>query len=135
MKNFSMDAMLELESQLQDYGWIAHHEDSPDGKTANHHTHGLAENFDHDDFQLVLDVDPRIPQEIFSRLVDLVAEGTVFQEGKRYARVITGFEVEMKRVEEDERELLRVILPDPNGKFPEDDGCEEMYMMQAHAFL
>jgi hypothetical protein len=58
-----------------------------------------------------------------------VADGeTVFTEGIRTDILENGMDVQLMTFDNDP--TLYVILPDPNGKLPMDDDCEEPYKFQ-----
>ncbi|MEI2467797.1 ribonuclease E inhibitor RraB [Niallia taxi] len=97
---------------------------------ANYHTHGVEENFSHQDFQIVLDMDPEIANDVFFTLVDEVKKGRRFKEGKVYTNIITDFNIAFKQYKEMNRKVLRVLLPDENGKLPIESDCDEYYKHQ-----
>jgi hypothetical protein len=98
-------------------GWIGDYifgcDDMPYG--INAHTHGLAENFDHLDLQVVLDINDRMINNIFTTCADRIKEGETFEPGVPYAGVLRGYMVTFAKAKEDDREVLRVILPDKDG--------------------
>lgn len=104
-------------AKIAEYGWVSHVVDQdPDVPTGfNAHTHGFSETLQHPDFQIVLRVPPRICHDIFAGLFLRVQQGDRFQAGRRYDRVIQGYEVLLLKAQESGREVLRIILPDPNG--------------------
>lgn len=97
---------------------------------ANYHTHGIKENFQHLDFQIVLDIDPEIANDIFFTLVDEVKKGTRYEEGKIYTGIITDLNIAFKQYKEMNRDVLRVLLPDEDGKLPIESECDNYYKHQ-----
>lgn len=104
---------------LAEYGWYAHLVFDDDGSPTgfNCHTHGLAETCGHPDFQIVLP----LPTEIAHGVLIALAEGVV-KDGRRFAAgtpavgIIRGFPVGFAEASECGRPVLRVILPDPDGR-------------------
>ena len=117
---------------LEEYGWYMDivPAEEYDEVHANYHTHGVQENFNHMDFQIVLDMDPEIAHQIFVDLIIDVSNGKSFIEGKEYPDIIVGFNVAFKEYKEMKREVLRVLLPDRNGALPTEEICEEYYKIQ-----
>ena len=55
------------ENMLQEYGWYMHSilAEDIDGIHANYHTHGLRDNFNHQDLQIALNMDPEVAHSVF----------------------------------------------------------------------
>lgn len=119
-----------MDKALQEQGWIMHAVFSEDGIHANNHTHGLYENYDHLDLQATLNIDPKIIHAIFSTMIEAIKNGFTYNDGEKYEKIIHNFPVECKLFQECGRDVLRVIFPDPNGLFPSDSDCDEMYKSQ-----
>lgn len=77
-----------------------------------------------------LPVDPQTIYPILIVMVEQVKEGKLFETDKKDSRVLQGFDVIFKEFDEEDRTVLRLILPDPNGKFPGDEGCMAPYSLQ-----
>lgn len=71
------------------------------------HTHGLKENFNHSDIQVVLPVDSQTIHPILIMMVEQVKEGKVFETDKKDSQVLQRFDVIFKEFEE-ETELFCV---------------------------
>lgn len=101
---------------LKTHGWFAHYVDGielvPNG--VNFHTHGF-ESKGHPDFQVVVNCPQRVVHSIFSNLYQKVEKGEKFEHGGQYYGIIIGFPVLMLMAYEDDRQLLRIILPDTQG--------------------
>ncbi|WP_052343529.1 DUF4262 domain-containing protein [Bacillus massiliigorillae] len=130
MQNENSKDFISEENQalLDKQGWFYQYEEL-DGSVANIHTHGLAENLNHIDLQLVLKLDKEMAEMLLHTVIDNIAEGYKYREG-RSDQVIDGIEVEFKLFEESDRMVLRLILPDEEGRFPSDEGCQEPYNKQ-----
>ncbi|MBM7648081.1 hypothetical protein JOC78_001021 [Bacillus ectoiniformans] len=117
---------------LEEYGWYmdAIYAEEYDGVHANYHTHGVQENFNHVDFQIVLDMNPKVVNDIFYTLIDFIKSGRKFEESKEYTDIIEGFKVGVKQYKEMGRDVLRVLLPDENGTLPTENDCNEYYKSQ-----
>lgn len=118
-----------MQKQLEEVGWIMHVVSSDEGVRANHHTHGLEDHLGHLDLQIVLNIDPEISRNIFGGIVEEIKKGKTYKSGK-HSGVIESYDVQMLEFEESDRTILRIILPDPNGKFPDDEHCEKTYKTQ-----
>lgn len=112
--------------------WIIHHVFGYDaaGNFANNHTHGM-EQYNHLDFQLVLNINPQIVAAILNNLGMRVRDGDIFEPNAMVEDIITNYAVRLDLKEETDRPVLRVILPDPNGLYSGDPGCQEPYNSQA----
>ena len=118
---------------MEEYGWVVHFVFEVNGEfegLANIHTHGLLESFGHKDLQLVLPLDPKDSHPLLAGIVNQVKEGRVFKEDIATSKVIHNYDVYFKEVIENDRTLLRLILPDPNGKFTNEKDCIDPYNRQ-----
>jgi Domain of unknown function (DUF4262) len=117
---------------IEEYGWYmdAIFAEEYDDIHANYHTHGVQENFNHMDFQIVLNMDPEIANDIFFTLIDEISSGTRFEEGNEYSDIIEGFKVTFKQYKEMGRDVLRVLLPDEDGVLPIEENCDQYYKSQ-----
>lgn len=121
------------QEMLEEHGWLVHFVFESNGELnglANCHTHGLLENFGHKDLQIVLPISPENAHPLLSGIVSQIKEGRVFEPDIATSKVISNFDVFFKEFEENERTVLRLILPDPNGKYPSDEDCEDPYNRQ-----
>jgi hypothetical protein len=117
----AMARLVSLEDgAIAKHGWFAHivPDDNALPYKFNAHTHGMAENKGHPDFQIVLPLDHETTMGIFWRLAERIDDGERFDTriGEPVDRVIQMIPVAMARATEGDREVLRVILPDPQGK-------------------
>lgn len=104
---------------MKKYGWVADlvrdDEDCPYG--VNLHTHGLEESFNHPDLQVCLPLDPSIGHGVLSAVVSRIKEGRKFKDCEEVEGVLQkGFSVMFVEAEEGGRKVLRVILPDAEGR-------------------
>lgn len=132
MKQFN-DLMKKEEEMMEKYGFVIHNvfptKDDKDGKFTIH-THGLKKSFNHMDLEVVLPISPKIVAGIFHGMVDSIKEGETFEDKSTSDRVIQNFDVQLVRVNDGKRDLLRIVLPDENGKFPCDKDCADIYKSQ-----
>jgi Domain of unknown function (DUF4262) len=108
------------EAMLKENGWVAHFvfDDGDFPNRTNYHTHGLADNFQHADLQICLHIQPKIAHGLFAAAVKNIKNGVVYQAGKEYDQILTGgFTVKFIEVQETDRTLLRMLIPDENGKY------------------
>lgn len=96
----------------------------------NAHTHGL-ERYGHLDFQIVLAMDHQITGTILNELGLRVQAGEKFNSGDVLSDALKGpYDVRLVEMDEGDRKVLRVVLPDENNLFPGDDGCKYPYDQQ-----
>ncbi len=95
----------------------------------NAHTHGMGK-YGHPDFQVVL----RYPLEkvgyILNTLGKRVRGGERFHKGEYVAGIFEDCPVRLDEFEESGRKVLRVVIPDKKGSFPESKECDPRYRVQ-----
>jgi len=115
---------------LKNIDWIIHYVIGTEGPggIVNAHTHGM-ERYDHLDFQLVLPLVQKQTCEILNTIGIEVQNGRKFEPNIYYIDIFTcGFR--LLPVLETGRKVLRLILPDPQMRFPENPLCIEPYKSQ-----
>lgn len=95
----------------------------------NAHTHGL-ERYRHLDFQMVLQLPPEEIARILNTLGLRVQSGERFRPGDMVSGIYEDCDVRLDEYEETGRKVLRVIIPDANNVFPEQETCAAPYCMQ-----
>jgi len=123
----------EQQEMIKEHGWFMHYVFEHHGELnglANIHTHGLKENFNHPDIQVVLPLPPEVIHGVFSGIVEDVKNGRAFKPDVATKEVLQGYDVYFKEYTENGRKVLRLILPDPQGKFPFDEDCLDDYKSQ-----
>ena len=95
----------------------------------NAHTHGM-QQYQHPDFQLVLMLPPEEIGRILNALGMRVQRGESFHDGEYISGIYEDCLVRLNSFEESGRNVLRVIIPDADGLFPEERGCMETYKLQ-----
>lgn len=100
----------------------------------NIHTHGL-ENYNHLNFQLVLAVGTDEAKYILNTMGRRVQKGEVFHEGDMVSGIFEDCDITLKKYHETGRDVLRIIIPDRNNRFPGEEGCEEPYSHQEDSCL
>lgn len=96
---------------------------------ANFHTHGM-ENYNHLDFQVVLNIDEQLACYILDTFANRVRAGERFQDGDYVKGIFEDCDVRLDNFEEAGRQVLRVIIPDANNLFPGEEGCEVIPCIQ-----
>jgi hypothetical protein len=109
------------------YGWYAHYvaddDDSPTG--FNGHTHGFEESWKHPDIQIVIAMPQTQIHGIMAQMADLIKEGAKFEPGTEYNEVLQGYPVKFGWAREGgDRRVLRMILPDKQGRVARDEITE-----------
>ena len=117
------------------YGFFIHGTPANDGEYMNFHTHGVPESFNHQDIQIVMPFDPGITAQVIHNIVDLIKNGNRFVNGSTSQDVLSEYRGKKQVVRfidavESGRQVLRVLIPDKNGFFPEDVECDPRFKKQ-----
>lgn len=108
-------------AMMEKYGFVIHAlTDDPSYYRTNVHTHGLAENHGHPDFQILINLSVNRAHRLLCDLAFRVKNGEVFKAGDRVPKVVKNYAVLLIDREEEGRRVLRVILPDRAGNLEED---------------
>jgi len=94
----------------------------------NIHTHGM-HNYEHLDFQLVLPVSEEQAVSFLNSLCYEVKNGRKYTEGE-YDDDLFSCKYRLELYRETDRDVLRLILPDTQLRFPEDRLCQFPYNLQ-----
>jgi len=110
--------------------WIIHYVigDYGPGGIANIHTHGM-ENYGHLDFQMVLPLKKEQATMLLNTIGLEVQNGKRFEPG-HYSGAVYSCDFRLELHRETSRDVLRLIFPDPQFRFPEDPQCECPYKHQ-----
>lgn len=112
--------------------WVIHYvidcEGEGEGGIVNIHTHGM-ENYSHINFQLVLPVHEDQAQLILNSICFAVQDGRRFDVGEQ-KKDLYNCVFRLDAHKESGRDVLRLILPDPEWRFPENPLCNEPYKYQ-----
>ena len=77
------------------------------------HTHGLPENFNHPNVQIILPLEKNIAHGILNTVVNIIEDGGCFLPNKIYKKILRGaFEVKFVEAYNHGEKLLRMIIPD-----------------------
>ena len=95
----------------------------------NAHTHGL-KAFTHKDFQIVLDIGRENTVFLLNAMAERVRDGETFSDGERVKGIYDDCEIKLASVKEGNREVLRILIPDSENRFPGDDNCAYPYSEQ-----
>ena len=112
--------------------WIIHYiidQPAPYPYLCNAHTHGM-EYYHHMDFQIVLNLPNDHICYILNTLGHRVRNGEIFNDGDFVSGIYSDCNIRLKKVRETGRDVLRVIIPDTQNRFPDNPKCEEKYMHQ-----
>lgn len=130
-KNENIEAILAKQEEfLKQHGWYTHFVFGDiNNKTINVHTHGL-ENFQHENFQIVLNLPQAVCQNILKNFVDRVKDGEKFKSDDVVENIIKSpYKVRLTTAVESGRNVLRIILPDKDGNLSQETQ-EPPYDMQ-----
>lgn len=110
--------------QLTKHGWFVHFvqgdERYPTG--VNHHTHGLAEIFDHPDLQVIVPMPARAVHNVLTEVVNRIKAGQKFKHGDITENVVGNYSVLFHDAYEGDRKVLRIIIPDVDNNLGRDMG-------------
>lgn len=95
----------------------------------NAHTHGMA-NYGHMDFQMVLHLPHHEIARILNTLGLRVQDGERFKAGDMVSGIYEDCQIRLDEFEETGRKVLRVIIPDKDNIFPDDERCMDIYKLQ-----
>ncbi len=116
-----MEALKKLEKDcIEKFGWYAHFvvDDPMCPDNTNFHTHNLKEAFGHKDLQICLGIRPEMAHSLLTSVIDEIKKGVKFETGKEYDNVFgNGFKAKFIDAFECGRQVLRLIIPDQNGKY------------------
>lgn len=125
----------ELLTQFEPMGskempWDIHCVIKTDGEGyLNFHTHGMYW-FNHLDFQVVLPIQPAIIEYTLNAMAYYVREGRKFKDGDMVYDLYEGSPAKLMEVEELDRKVLRILIPDESGRFPDEEGCNAAFQKQ-----
>ena len=130
--NKSIEAFQKKRNEnLKKYGWVI---DMVMGEDS--HTHGLVENMEHTDLQIILNLQPELIQYLMSEVVSRIKKGAKFKSKERLAGILADPKMEIEFLEVmdvcRERKLLRIIIPDPQGNL-DPKTMDEAYKVQFNA--
>lgn len=105
-----------MDEMIKRHGWYIHFDllsvDHP--YNINIHTHGLSK-FDHIDLQICYSISKEDAYTILLNIVNKIRKGLKFRPAIKYLDILYGHEVEFAEAKDDERIVLRIILPDKDG--------------------
>lgn len=81
----------------------------------NIHTHGILETFSHPDIQIVMPLDHKTASGVLASAVKIIKDGNMFESGKKYSKILNGYDVTFFETKDGGRNILRMILPDVKG--------------------
>lgn len=95
----------------------------------NAHTHGMGK-YGHKDFQIVLALPVTEACRVLNSLGCRVQAGEQFKTGDYIAGIYTNCDIRLDEYEETGRNVLRVIIPDRDNRYPEHPACMYPYSLQ-----
>lgn len=102
---------------LKTIGWYCHiimdADDSPTG--FDFHTHGFEDTVDHPDIQIILPIDIKICHSLAAGIYDEIKNGRHIKVQEKNSGIVSNLDVMFIKVQECDREVLRLILPDEDG--------------------
>jgi hypothetical protein len=113
------------EELMEKYGWYSHAVYG--GPLALEvHTHGMEETYEHLDLQLALPfynflLNPEnVIKSILWAIAKRIDQGEIFKDGELVDGVLPNYKVKLVATTENERTVLRVILPDKDGNLDQE---------------
>ena len=107
-------------AMLEKYGWMVHYvfDDDESPNRTNYHTHGIADNFNHPDLQICLPIQPEVAHGLFEAAIDNIKKGVAYTANIEYDNILAGgFKVKFMETQDGSRKVLRMLIPDENGKY------------------
>ncbi len=131
MKQKKSDQQIVAENNLllAQYGFYAHYLWPPVNGYVNYHTHGLFITKKHLDLQIVLSLEQKLAHGIFWTFVQHINAGETFEPNRFVSGIVKDYPLKLILAEETNREVIRIILPDPQGRFVE-QGCDPVFAGQ-----
>jgi hypothetical protein len=118
-----------IKESMKLYGFYIHY--IPLVGKIDSHTHGLIESFNHLDFQITLKLSPDTVSAMFHTIVDMVRQGKRFSNNEIVPNVLKGdYKIKLFQTTESRRPVLRILLPDIQGHFPDSVECDALYKEQ-----
>ena len=105
---------------IKKIGWFAHLVANDDRcpSNTNAHTHHVKESYGHKDIQICLNIAPEVVNGLFSVIVGEIKKGKKFEAGIEYDNIFShGFKAKFLDAFETGRPVLRLLIPDKNGKY------------------
>ena len=116
------------------YEWKIHYVAGYPNGLVNIHTHGLDE-FGSKELQMVMPYPLQDAGKIINKIGKLIRGGRRFNAGDEIHNFFEGgFPVRLIDARESGRDVLRIILPDGEGRWPDDQLCEPYYKLQYNDF-
>ncbi len=108
---------------MEKYGWYCHFifddKDSPYGR--NVHTHGMPLSFGHLDLQIMGAISDKLSHTVLCRVVERIEKGEKFKDGDKIKGIANDtMDILFVKIRENDRDVLRIILPDPKGNVDAD---------------
>jgi len=119
-RGFAAERMAFWQSQMMakhGWFWLYMGPDDPQSPTGtNIHTHGFEATWGHPDVQIVVALHQKQAQGVLSEVAGLVKAGMKFEPGKDYDHILRDYKVRFAWTTEGDRRVLRMILPDKEGR-------------------
>lgn len=97
--------------------------------TCNAHTHGM-DKYGQRDFQIVLALSPEEVCRILNTLGQRVQSGERFKAGDYVSGIYLDCDIRLDEYEETGRQVLRIMIPDRDNRYPEHHECMYPYTLQ-----
>lgn len=96
------------------------------------HTDGLDDLYRHMNFQIVVEIDIHIAAVLLNEMGCRVRAGARYKQGDVLDDLLAGgYQVRLDLTTDSAAmPVLRIVLPDVAGRWPEDEGCEYPYSLQ-----
>jgi len=122
------------QESLEKFGWYVHYvgDDREVPTGFNAHTHGLENKYNHLDLQIVCPLPQHVAHGIFWNIVNRIATGEKFKAGDVVSDIAgNGYKVKFVNAWENDRLLLRVIIPDKHHHLDRDNLTDNLELQYA----
>jgi len=102
---------------METVGWYSHYVPHT-GSWINYHTHGLERSYGHKNIQICMPLSQQQAHGLANMLVIEIKKGKKFEAGVDYEGLMAkGYKVRFIEAKECGRSVLRLLIPDVNGKY------------------
>lgn len=117
---------------INEYGYLIHYvHDNYSDNLPSIHTHGFKETYGEYDIEIILPLTMHVAKGIFDRIKFKYESGESIQPYKYYRDIIQNYSVVfVEAIDENGRNILRLLLPDIHGRMPYDLDVTKMYKAQ-----
>lgn len=115
--------------QIDKHGYCIHYVPKSE-QQVDFHTHGVANTFQHPEFQIVLPLRKEVAATIFQDLIVAIKGGASFDREGIYDSIIDNCPVYLAKTVQGGQHIMRLIFPDAGGNFQRESNEKSIYASQ-----